>query len=151
MFTHELFISKCVCMNMIDGLGYEDLNLRCILTNYFGSNIVVIIIVNKIDKPLPPNEYRKNLILFQTKNPRKNNHWIRKIIVSCNCIIPEIVCIMWLYFAVKSSILFLHKKKLQSKMNQQIQIILFLINSHAFSPSNKWSSLQLFRFGISYF
>lgn len=61
-------------MNMIDGSGYEDLNLLCILTNYFGSNIVVIIIVNKIDKPLPPNEYRKNLILFQTKNPRKNNH-----------------------------------------------------------------------------
>lgn len=56
MFTHELFISKYVCMNMIDDSGYEDLNLLCILTNYFGRNIVVIIIVNKIDKPLPPNE-----------------------------------------------------------------------------------------------
>lgn len=64
MFIYEFFISKCVCMNMIDGLGYEDLNFFCILMNYFGSNIVVIIIVNKIDKLLFLNEYRKNFILF---------------------------------------------------------------------------------------
>lgn len=56
MFIYEFFISKCVCMNMIDGLGYEDLNFFCILMNYFGSNIVVIIIVNKIDKLLFLNE-----------------------------------------------------------------------------------------------
>lgn len=69
MFTHELFISKCVCMNMIDGSGHEDLNLLCILTNYFGSNIVVIIIVNKIDKPLPPNEYRKKSYFVPDEKP----------------------------------------------------------------------------------